>query len=252
MRIHMALPDRPGPMPPVLARPTRPTDRDRSPPGSARRPGFPFYSIRTHHVEPVSPDLHRSLDPRRRAPRSPTTPGRRPGAASPRPRPGGRSPGPARRGSPSGSGSSTSSTSRPSSRSTSRSARSAARSPTPSARCTPSSRRSSWTAARPSRSSASPLGPDKAALHLPPRRRHAGDHPRQAPRARRHARAGHRVRRLARPRHPLHPPRPRLPREADGHLDPGRGRGHPPLAPLLRLPQRPRHRRDDRHGREAR
>ena len=95
------------------------------------------------------------------------------------------------------------------------------------------------------------VGPEQGSLHLPPRRRQAVDRPRQAPRARRHARAGHRVRRLTRPRHPLHPPRPRLPREADGHLDPGRGRGHAPLAPLLRLPQRPRHHRDDRHGREA-
>ena len=34
---------------------------------------------------------------------------------------------------------------------------------------------------------------------------------------------------------PLRPARPGLPREAAGHLDPGRGRGHAPLAPLLRL-----------------
>ena len=111
--------------------------------------------------------------------------------------------------------------------------------------------RSSWTAARTSRSKQVTVGPDKAACTFTPQRRHPDDRPGQAPRARRDVRAGHRVRRLPRPRHPLHPPRPGLSREADGHLDPGRGRGHAPLAPLLRLPQRPRHHRDDRHGREA-
>ena len=45
--------------------------------------------------------------------------------------------------------------------------------------------------------------------------------------------------------------RPRLSRKTAGDLDPGRVRGHPPLAPLLRLPQRPRHQRDDHHGRQT-
>ena len=44
---------------------------------------------------------------------------------------------------------------------------------------------------------------------------------------------------------------PGLSREAALDLDPGRVRGHAPLAPLLRLSQRPRHQRDDHHGREA-
>ena len=46
-------------------------------------------------------------------------------------------------------------------------------------------------------------------------------------------------------------PGPGLSREAAGHLDAGRGRGQPPLAPLLRLSQRPRHDRDDHHRRQA-
>ena len=46
-------------------------------------------------------------------------------------------------------------------------------------------------------------------------------------------------------------PEPRLSREAAVVLDPGRVRGHAPLAPLLRLSQRARHQRDDHHGREA-
>ena len=81
--------------------------------------------------------------------------------------------------------------------------------------------------------------------------RQAVGHPRQGLRARRHARPGDRVLRLARARAPLRPARPGLSREAALDLDPGRGRGHAPLAPLLRLPQRPRHQRDDHHGREA-
>ena len=57
--------------------------------------------------------------------------------------------------------------------------------------------------------------------------------------------------RLARPRALFRHARGALSREAAVVLDPGRGRGHAPLAPLLRLSQRARHLRDDHHGGKA-
>ena len=68
-------------------------------------------------------------------------------------------------------------------------------------------------------------------------RRQAHRHPRQGPWPRRNARPGDRVFRLAHERAAVRAQRPGLSGKAAGDLDPGSGRGHAPLASLLRLSQ---------------
>ena len=216
------------------------------------RPGIrtpPFYSIRTHDVEPVSLDLHRSLHPHR---------GRRHRGGYPCPRPG-RGPGdapavrqarhPAEARAAALRGHQAHQGRADDRRQEARDPRD--RDPHPHAPApVPQPARARLRVE--AQGLARDHRPQQDPLHVQHQRRQAVDRPGQGLRDRRHAATRHRVFRLARPRHALHPRQPGLPREAALHLDPGRGRGHAPLAPLLRLPQRPRHDRDDRHGRAGR